>query len=418
MNAWKSDEQVDPVGTPEERAPRAPPLEAYHLARTSRAGELRFAGEPHALAGPARRAHADRVPLADGDLARLDRREQRLDALERRLAMDPKTVQLLSVALTALDEGRPLLLVGDPACGKTMAAMLAALKVGRDPVRINLSENVREDQLFGGLQPGTSAERPLEWVAGPATQAFRSGQTLVIDEVNLAPSSVLDRALSMVEDPPYLSLLEQDGREVALHSEFRVIATMNPEDHVGRRPLSSAFRDRFVEYVVDPPDHESFVAAAAHWIDGAAASEIDPSSADFDLGGPYSLRVRPRAERLCPALAAVPALREPIGLVTRVVATLAEQFRSGALGADRAGGSSFGRRHFSRFLEALDVQVKLAQQRRERDLRPRFLRTLQRHFLAPFGSADRDAVRHLLFAEGLLDASTPLWHRRTLREGP
>jgi midasin len=70
---------------------------------------------------------------------------------------------------------------------------------------------------------------------------------VILDELNLAPSEVLEALNRLLDDNRELYLAEIN-ETVKPHPNFRLFATQNPSGaYGGRKPLSRAFRNRFVE---------------------------------------------------------------------------------------------------------------------------------------------------------------------------
>ena len=78
-----------------------------------------------------------------------------------------------------------------------------------------------------------------------------NGNWILLDEVNLAPSNVLQRLVGLLEADGSIILTER-GDTVALkrHPNFRIFCAMNPAG-VGKKDLPPAIRQRFVEIYVD-----------------------------------------------------------------------------------------------------------------------------------------------------------------------
>ena len=81
------------------------------------------------------------------------------------------------------------------------------------------------------------------------------GSVFLIDEISLAEDGVLERLNSVLESDRCLYLMEQSDlrqdikgvRSILGHSEFQIVATMNPGGDFGKRELSPALRNRLVE---------------------------------------------------------------------------------------------------------------------------------------------------------------------------
>jgi midasin len=88
-------------------------------------------------------------------------------------------------------------------------------------------------------------------------RALRRGHWVILDELNLAPSEVLEALNRLLDDNRELYLAETN-ETVKPHPNFRLFATQNPcGAYGGRKPLSRAFRNRFVEiHMSDIPSEE------------------------------------------------------------------------------------------------------------------------------------------------------------------
>jgi MoxR-like ATPase len=217
----------------------------------------------------------------------------------RHLCLDrPFLESLRAVALGVL-YGIPVALEGETAASKTSAVLYLAHLLGQPVVRLNLNGHTDASELVGRYVPADSNEM-LDWSAltpdtpwltqaskkilsgaalagrppsavermavigrenipvtgwrfqeGYLPQAMRHGWWILLDEMNLAETQVLERLNCALENPPGLVLTEGSGtvfgggRGVPVHSAFRMLATMNPAEYAGRAVMSQAFADRW-----------------------------------------------------------------------------------------------------------------------------------------------------------------------------
>lgn len=76
---------------------------------------------------------------------------------------------------------------------------------------------------------------------------MRKGYWLILDELNLAPTEVLE-ALNRVLDDNRELFVPETQVTIKAHEKFLLFATQNPPGmYGGRKELSRAFRNRFVE---------------------------------------------------------------------------------------------------------------------------------------------------------------------------
>ena len=98
----------------------------------------------------------------------------------------------------------------------------------------------------------------LTFQEGALVQAVRRGYWVVLDELNLAPSDVLEALNRLLDDNRELFVPELQ-ETIRPHPHFVLFATQNPPGAIygGRKVLSKAFRNRFVElHINDIPDEE------------------------------------------------------------------------------------------------------------------------------------------------------------------
>ncbi|KAL0341854.1 UNVERIFIED_CONTAM: Midasin, partial [Sesamum calycinum] len=97
----------------------------------------------------------------------------------------------------------------------------------------------------------TDASGKLVFHEGALVKAVRKGHWIVLDELNLAPSDVLEALNRLLDDNRELFVPELQ-ETIHAHPDFMLFATQNPPVvYGGRKMLSRAFRNRFVEIHVD-----------------------------------------------------------------------------------------------------------------------------------------------------------------------
>ena len=95
----------------------------------------------------------------------------------------------------------------------------------------------------------------LVWNNGILVEALKNGYWIVLDELNLAPSEVLEALNRLLDDNRELFIPETQ-ETITPHPDFALFATQNPPGvYGGRKVLSRAFRNRFLEiHFDDIPD--------------------------------------------------------------------------------------------------------------------------------------------------------------------
>ncbi|XP_032667152.1 midasin [Odontomachus brunneus] len=143
----------------------------------------------------------------------------------------------------------PVLLQGDTSVGKTSLITYLAKISGHVCVRINNHEHTDLQEYVGSYVADETGK--LVFKEGILVDAMRKGYWIILDELNLAPSDVLE-ALNRVLDDNRELFISETQQVVKAHQHFMLFATQNPPGiYGGRKVLSRAFRNRFVELHFD-----------------------------------------------------------------------------------------------------------------------------------------------------------------------
>ncbi|PZC77928.1 hypothetical protein B5X24_HaOG202809 [Helicoverpa armigera] len=143
----------------------------------------------------------------------------------------------------------PVLLQGDTSVGKTSLITYIARASGNYCVRINNHEHTDLQEYIGSYATDSSGK--LVFKEGILVEAMRKGHWIILDELNLAPSDVLE-ALNRVLDDNRELFIPETQEVVKADDNFMLFATQNPPGlYGGRKMLSRAFRNRFVELHFD-----------------------------------------------------------------------------------------------------------------------------------------------------------------------
>lgn len=159
--------------------------------------------------------------------------------------------------LTRATAGRnfPVLIQGPTSSGKTSMINYLAKISGHKFVRINNHEHTDLQEYLGSYTADNQGQ--LTFKEGALVEAVRNGYWIVLDELNLAPTDVLEALNRLLDDNREL-LIPETQEIVKPHPEFMLFATQNPPGvYGGRKMLSRAFRNRFLElHFDDIPENE------------------------------------------------------------------------------------------------------------------------------------------------------------------
>ena len=162
---------------------------------------------------------------------------------------------LLNLVRATMTHRFPILLQGPTSSGKTSMIEYLAKISGNKFVRINNHEHTDLQEYLGAYVSGVGGG--LQYREGVLARALREGSWIVLDELNLAPTDVLEALNRLLDDNKEL-LIPETQQIVRPHADFMLFATQNPPElYGGRKVLSRAFRNRFLElHFDDIPEDE------------------------------------------------------------------------------------------------------------------------------------------------------------------
>ncbi|OQS54489.1 MDN1 [Ecytonucleospora hepatopenaei] len=144
--------------------------------------------------------------------------------------------------LLAIKENIPLLLQGSTASGKTSLLTALGAVLGKRVFRINNFDGTDINDYLGCYK---TVNGGFVFMHGPLVKAMINGDWIILDELNLAASDVLE-ALNRLLDDNREIYIEETGEVIRPHKNFRLFATQNI-NYQGRKGLAKSFRNRFVE---------------------------------------------------------------------------------------------------------------------------------------------------------------------------
>ncbi|VDM67751.1 unnamed protein product [Strongylus vulgaris] len=168
----------------------------------------------------------------------------------------------------------PVLLEGETSAGKTSIVCHLARITGNAIVRINNHEHT-DVQEYMGSYVGDAAGR-LVFREGALVKAVRDGSWVILDELNLAPTDIIETLNRLLDDNRELFVPELNVA-IKAHPRFRLFATQNPAGtYGGRKRLSRALTSRFVVLRFDhlPLDELSSMVCVRCGVPTSAATKM------------------------------------------------------------------------------------------------------------------------------------------------
>ncbi|KAF8443019.1 hypothetical protein L210DRAFT_3759383 [Boletus edulis BED1] len=178
------------------------------------------------------------------------------DSVEDYIMTPSVEKKLIDLARIVLTRRFPVLIEGPTSSGKTSAVEYLARRTGHQFIRINNHEHT-DIQEYIGSYVSDPATGKLVFKDGLLVHALRHGHWIVLDELNLAPTDVLEALNRLLDDNREL-VVPETHEVVRPHPHFMLFATQNPPGlYGGRKVLSRAFRNRFLEvHFQDVPQAE------------------------------------------------------------------------------------------------------------------------------------------------------------------
>ncbi|CAE6520032.1 unnamed protein product [Rhizoctonia solani] len=158
--------------------------------------------------------------------------------------------KLIDLARIVTTRRFPVLIEGPTSSGKTSSVEYLAKQTGHRFVRINNHEHTDLQEYLGSYMTDPATGK-LKFQDGVLVRALRAGDWIVLDELNLAPTDVLEALNRLLDDNREL-VVPETNEVIRPHPNFMLFATQNPPGlYAGRKVLSRAFRNRFLEVHFD-----------------------------------------------------------------------------------------------------------------------------------------------------------------------
>ena len=151
-----------------------------------------------------------------------------------------------SVVEDVIQYNIPTVIEGVTSSGKTFTVEQYCMRAQLPLVRYNFSPSSTTEELLGDVVITDDVTERIKFKDGAFTDAFIHGKVLLMDEMSLAPPSVIQSVLSYLFGKKILHEGKEGNEECDMHRDFRIIATQNPAGSSYKRSnLSSSIRDCF-----------------------------------------------------------------------------------------------------------------------------------------------------------------------------
>ena len=156
----------------------------------------------------------------------LERGDGAMDPAEDYVLTPSVQAKLVDLARVVLTRKFPVLIEGPTSAGKTSAVEYLARRTGHRFVRINNHEHTDIQEYLGTYVSDPDTGK-LVFQEGVLVRALRRGDWIVLDELNLAPTDVLEALNRLLDDNREL-VIPETGEVVKPHPHFMLFATQNP----------------------------------------------------------------------------------------------------------------------------------------------------------------------------------------------
>ncbi|KAG6330042.1 hypothetical protein ID866_9047 [Astraeus odoratus] len=146
-------------------------------------------------------------------------------------------------------------------CTKAVALWKESARLSKERISARLDEGM-EEPTSTTAEDGPRKRRKVDGQVcfrsggGPFVKALRSGDRVLLDEINLASSETLACIPTLFSGPMVSITLTEKGSLEAIpcHPDFRLFVCMNRATDVGKKDLPPNIRAWFAEFDVPPPD--------------------------------------------------------------------------------------------------------------------------------------------------------------------
>lgn len=172
------------------------------------------------------------------------------DFVPKDLAFEEHNALLEQTAI-AMEQGMPVLFIGETGTGKTSLVRHLAAITKNGFMRVNHNGGTTVEDIVGRYLIDANGTK---WVDGALIKAMKEGLWYLADEINAASAEINFVYHALLDDDAKVTLVEKDHEIVRPHPNFRFFGAMNPPtDYAGTKELNRALLSRFAVIKVDYP---------------------------------------------------------------------------------------------------------------------------------------------------------------------
>ena len=158
-------------------------------------------------------------------------------------------IQKLKEIKYYISHNYPILLEGPTGTAKTKSVEIICEEMGLNLKRFNLSSETKTADLFGRYVGDSNSFSGISFQEGIFIEAFKNGDTLLLDEINLASNQVLQSFEECLDNNKIsCEIPGMPWKEIQMGKGFNLIATQNPNKGLfanKRQELGKKFLSRF-----------------------------------------------------------------------------------------------------------------------------------------------------------------------------
>lgn len=168
-----------------------------------------------------------------------------------------------------------MFLIGPAGTGKTIYVHIMSHLMGAPLFTMQGDDGVPREELLGKYVPDEDKENSYKFLLSSLITAIKEGYQMLIDEVNMLPSSITCILNQVLDNTPTITL--ENGEVIEKHPNFMLYMTMNP-GYEGTYALNTAFKSRGIKLVFHRLSMDEFTNRMVNYCNNEFGSSL---SEDF-----------------------------------------------------------------------------------------------------------------------------------------